>query len=106
MFGIRRRRTKVIEKTQLDEDIELAKDALAEVCVKTNSLTSIAQNLLEAQSTRTRNKINYTLFILFGITGCYLSYKYIPIYLVSLKYFKICYFINLFKTNYNLNKYL
>ncbi|VVC35698.1 Hypothetical protein CINCED_3A022835 [Cinara cedri] len=81
LFGIRRRRTKVKEKTQSDDDIETAKDALEDIQLKSNSLSIIAQNLLETQSTRTRDKIKYTIFILFGITGCYLSYKYIPLYL-------------------------
>lgn len=84
MFGIRRRRTKVIEKSQLDEDIETAKDALEDIHLKTNPLTTISHDLLETQPTRGRDKIKNTLFILFGITGCYLSYKFFPIYLVSL----------------------
>lgn len=83
MFGIRRRRTKVIEKATQIDDIETAKEALEDIQIKSNSLEANPFCCTEINPPKTRNQVKYTIFILFGITGCYLSYKYIPMYIVS-----------------------
>lgn len=84
MFGIRRRRTKVKEKEQQVQHIETAQDALEDTQLHSNILETM--NCLETEPPKTNDKFKYTMFILFGITGCYLSYKYIPMYIVSFNF--------------------
>lgn len=86
LFGIRRRRTKIIEKNLQIDDIETAKDALDDLQLKSNDLELITQNFLETEPSKLRDKVKYALFVLFGITGCYLSYRFISMYMVSLKF--------------------
>lgn len=88
LFGIRRRRTKIIEKNSQIDDIETAKDALDDLQLKSNDLELITQNCLETEPSKLRDKVKYALFVLFGITGCYLSYRFISMYMVSLKFFQ------------------
>lgn len=83
VFGIRRRRTKVIEKSTQINDIETAKDALEDIQIEPNSLEAYPFCCTDINPPNARNKVKYTMFILFGITGCYLSYKFIPVYIVS-----------------------
>lgn len=82
LFGIRRRRTKIVEKPQI-EHIETGQDALEDTQIHSNILEAI--NGSETVLPKTNDKFKYTLFVLIGITGCYLSYKYIPMYIVSFK---------------------
>lgn len=86
LFGIRRRRTKITEKNLQIDDIETAKDALDDLQLKSNDLDLITQNCLETEPSKLRNKVEYALFVLFGITGCYFSYRFISMYIVSLKF--------------------
>lgn len=83
MFGIRRRRLKVKEKEQV-QHIETAQDALEDTQLHSNVLE--AMNCLETEPPKTNDKFKYAMFILFGITGCYLSYKCIPMYIVSFNF--------------------
>lgn len=83
LFGIRRRRTKIIEKAKLVDNIETAKDALEDVNQKSYGLEAATCECSEIEPLKTRDKIKYTMFVLFGITGCYLSYKLVPMYIVS-----------------------
>lgn len=89
MFSIRRRRTKIIEKLLQVDDVETAKDALEDLKIESKSLEAIVQHCPESGTLKTKNKIKYALFILFGITGCYLSFKFIPMYFVSVNLHKI-----------------
>lgn len=86
MFGIRRRRTKVIEKNIQIDDIETAKDALEDLQLKSNTLEIITHNCLETEPPKLRDKVKYAMFVFFGITGCYLCYRFISMYIVSLKF--------------------
>jgi len=83
LFGIRRRRLKVKEKEQV-QHIETAQDALEDTQLHSNVLE--AMNCLETEPPKTNDKFKYAMFILFGITGCYLSYKCIPMYIVSFNF--------------------
>lgn len=82
MFGIRRRRTKLVEKCKLTDNIETAKDALEDVYIK--SMETIPNDCISSGAEPPKiNKIKYASFILLGITGCYLCFRLIPIYIVS-----------------------
>lgn len=99
LFGIRRRRTKLVDKCKQTGDIELAKDALEDVHIE--SMETIPYDCSDRKLPKI-NKFNYAIFTLLGITGCYLSFKYIPMYIVSyycLQYiyiYNISYFSNYF----------
>lgn len=86
LFGIRRRRTKIIEKNLQIDDIETAKDALDDLQLKSNHLEIITHNCLETEPPKLRDKVKYALLVLCGITGCYFSYRFISMYIVSLKF--------------------
>lgn len=86
LFGIRRRYTKLTEKNiPIDNNIETAKEALEDLELKSNTIEVIKHDCLEREHLKPKDKVKYVILILFGITGCYISYKYIPIYLVSIK---------------------
>lgn len=89
LFGIRRRRSKVVEKNSHVDGIETAKDALDDLQLNSNDLEMITHNCLEIESSKLRDKVKYALFVLFGITGCYLSYRFISMYIVSLTFSKV-----------------
>ncbi|XP_027836909.2 testis-expressed protein 2 isoform X2 [Aphis gossypii] len=78
LFGIRRRYTKMTEKSTPVDNIETAKDALEDLELKSNMPEVIKYNCSEHELHKPKDKMKYVIFILFGITGCYVSYKYIP----------------------------
>lgn len=84
LFGIRRRYTKLTEKTIPINNIETAKDALEDLELKSNTQKVIKHNCSEHEHLKPKDKVKYVILILFGITGCYISYKCMPIYLVSI----------------------
>lgn len=84
LFGIRRRYTKLTEKNILIDNIETAKEALEDLELKSNTIEVIKHDCFEREHLKPKDKVKYIVLILFGITGCYISYKYIPMYLVSI----------------------
>lgn len=82
LFGIRRRRTKVLEKFSQSNTIETAKDALEDEQLKPN-IDAIPYSCCDTERPKKRNKLKYAAFILVGITGCCLSLRYMPTYVVS-----------------------
>lgn len=84
LFGIRCRRTKIDKCKQIDDMcIETAKDALEDLQLK--SLDVIPYDCTETELPKSISIIKYAILFLFGITGCYLSYTFIPMYIVSLR---------------------
>lgn len=83
-FGIRRRRPKVTEKIIQLDNIETAKDALEDMQSESIPLQSITQSSVETAPKNIIGMVKYAICVFFGVIGCYLSYKFIPIYLVSL----------------------
>lgn len=89
VFGIRRRRTKLVEKCKQTDDVdETAKDALEDLHVK--SVKSIHYDCSETGSSKMK-KIKFASYILLGITGCYLSFRFIPMCVVSVLFVIIAY---------------
>lgn len=84
LFGIRRRYTKLTEKNTSSDNIETAKDALEDLELKPNTPDMIKYDCSEHEPLKTKDKVKNVIFILLGITGCYISYKYIPTYIVSI----------------------
>lgn len=82
LFGIRRRRTKIVDKVQVP-GIEVAKDALENIQPLLNPLTTIRNDYSETEPSKKNDKVKCAVFVLFAIFGCYFSYKFIPIYIVS-----------------------
>lgn len=82
VFGIRRKRTTTINNIQVS-GIEIATDKLENIELPLNSSNTIRNYYSETEPLKTTKKFKYTMFILFGIFGCYFSYKYIPKYIVS-----------------------
>jgi len=72
------------EKSAPVDNIETAKDALEDLELKSNIPEIIKYNCSEHELLKPTDKIKYVIFILFGITGCYVSYKYIPMCIVSI----------------------
>jgi len=72
------------EKNLPIDNIETAKDALEDLELKSNIPEVIKHHCSEHELLKTKNKVKYVIFILFGITGCYISYKYIPMCIVSI----------------------
>ncbi|XP_060860672.1 testis-expressed protein 2 isoform X2 [Metopolophium dirhodum] len=81
LFGIRRRYTKLTEKNIAIDNIETAKDALEDLELKSNTPVVIQHGCSEHEHLKPKDKVKYVILILFGITGCYISYKYMPMYL-------------------------
>lgn len=84
LFGIRRRHTKVTQKSIHVDTIETAKDALEDLQPKLNTLEIINNNCSETEPLNFVDKIKYAVLALFGITGCYLCYKFNSMHIVSL----------------------
>lgn len=84
LFGIRRRYTKLTEKNIPIDNIETAKDALEDLELKSNTPEFIKYDCSEYERLKPKDKVKYIILILFGITGCYISYKCMPMYLVSI----------------------
>lgn len=82
LFSIRRRRTKTVDKVQVP-GTDMAKDALENIQPPLNSLTTIRNDHSETEPTKINNKVKCAVFVLFAISGCYFSYKFVPIYIVS-----------------------
>jgi hypothetical protein len=88
LFGIRRRRNKIIEKISPTDDVETAKDALENLQLKSNTTNASPYDCSETESIKTSDTVKkYSIFILFGTIGVYLGYKFVPIYIVSINYF-------------------
>lgn len=83
LFGIRRRYTKLTDKNIAIDNIETAKDALEDLELKSNTSEVIQHGCSEHEHLKPKDKVKYVILILFGITGCYISYKCMPMYLVS-----------------------
>lgn len=81
LFGIRRRYTKLTEKNIAIDNIETAKDAFEDLELKSNTPVVIQHDCSEHEHLKPKDKVKYAILILFGITGCYISYKYMPMYL-------------------------
>ncbi|XP_050419888.1 testis-expressed protein 2 [Adelges cooleyi] len=109
-FSIRRRRTNVIERAGEFSDVEKAKDALEDY--NTNILEPIAHCSPVTAPPRIRDKIKYAMWFLFGITGCFLSYRYMSLYINTFFLggfiaFKCRYFIEMITTeSYKKNRFL
>lgn len=82
LFGIRRRRTTTINETQMLCK-EIATDELENTELLLNSLNTMRNDYSETKPLKTTNKFKCAMFVLFGISGCYFSYKYVPKYIVS-----------------------
>lgn len=82
LFSIRRRRTKTVDKVQVP-GIEMAKDVLDNIHPPLNPLTTITNDHSETEPPKKNDKVKCAVFVLFAISGCYFSYKFIPIYIVS-----------------------
>lgn len=82
LFSIRRRRTKTVDKVQVP-GIEMAKDVLDDIQPPLNPLTTIRNDHSETEPPKKYDKVKCAVFVLFAISGCYLSYKFIPLYIVS-----------------------
>jgi len=72
------------EKNTPVDNVETAKDALEDLELKSNTPEVIKYDCSENELLKPKDKMKYIIFILFGITGCYVSYKFIPIYIVSI----------------------
>lgn len=103
LFGIRRRRTKVLEKLTHSHNIETARDALEGEQSKP-STRPVPYSCYETEQPKTRNKFKYAAIILVGITSCCLSLRYMPIYIVSFKskFYYLNFYFLLILINYSI----